>query len=342
MSHNALTSISIRNFTAFKELDLELSPGVNIFIGPNSTGKTLLLKLMYALCSSTQLKAKPVEQKLPAVFAPKGEHRKLIYRGSDSARVVLKVGSQSLEIEIQADPEGEGPLVFHGWGVSPPVQMNAVYIPTKEMLANAPGFRSLYQRYEIGFEEVFFDILDAAYSPLRRERPETIPDELLERLKTTLGGRVVVEGETFYLQTGEWRLPFGLLAEGLRKLGLLWLLIWNDSLAPGAILFWDEPDANLNPSLIGLVAEVILALQRVGVQVFLATHSYVVLKEFDLRTKRHDSVRYHSLYRDPRTGRIYCNSSDDYLAVEPNMLVDSLVSLYHRDVVRDFDERDAG
>ena len=44
-------------------------------------------------------------------------------------------------------------------------------------------------------------------------------------------------------------IEFTLLAEGLRKLGLLWLLIRNGSLKPGAVLFWDEPETNLNPKL---------------------------------------------------------------------------------------------
>ncbi len=340
MSAGALTSISIKNFTAFEQLDLELSPGVNIFIGPNSTGKTHLLKLMYSICSSTRPKAKPPEEKLLAVFAPRGEIAKLIHRGSDSARVALAMDGQVLEFELHTDPTGHGEPMFERWGGLSVAHRESVYIPAKEMLANAPGFRSLYQRYDIDFEEVYFDILEAAYSPLRRTSPETMPEPLLTRLKETLGGHVIVEGETFYLRKGEWRLPFGLLAEGLRKLGLLWLLVWNDCLKPGTFLFWDEPEANLNPSLIGLVVEVILQLQRVGVQALLATHNYVVLKEFDLRCRKDDLVRYHSLYRDVLSGRIFCKSTDEYVSLDPNDIVDTYVQLYERDVVRDF--REAG
>lgn len=51
------------------------------------------------------------------------------------------------------------------------------------------------------------------------------------------------------------------------------------------MLFWDEPEANLNPALMGDVIEVVLALQRLGVQVFMSTHNYVMLKELDLRTQ---------------------------------------------------------
>ena len=70
-------------------------------------------------------------------------------------------------------------------------------------------------------------------------------------------------------------IEFTLLAEGLRKLGLIWLLIQNGTLGNDSVLFWDEPETNLNPKLYRTVIETLLTLQRNGVQIFLATHDYV-------------------------------------------------------------------
>ena len=39
-----LTKIHLENFTAFKNLDVEFSPGINVFIGANGTGKTHIMK----------------------------------------------------------------------------------------------------------------------------------------------------------------------------------------------------------------------------------------------------------------------------------------------------------
>ena len=61
----------------------------------------------------------------------------------------------------------------------------------------------------------------------------------------------MLHGEEFFLNGEQGEIEFTLLAEGLRKLGLLWLLIRNGSLRPGAVLFWDEPETNLNPKLYG-------------------------------------------------------------------------------------------
>ena len=88
---------------------------------------------------------------------------------------------------------------------------------------------------------------------------------------------------------------------------------------------WDEPEANLNPRLIGTVVDILLELQRMGVQVFLATHDYVVLKEFDLRKKVDDAVRFHALFRDTETGAIAMHSTDDYLAIHPNAIADTFM-----------------
>jgi hypothetical protein len=73
MSANALTGISIKNFTAFEELDLDFSPGVNMFIGLSSAGKAHPVKLMYGVRSSPRLKNESPEEKSPAVFTPRGE-----------------------------------------------------------------------------------------------------------------------------------------------------------------------------------------------------------------------------------------------------------------------------
>jgi predicted ATPase len=128
-------------------------------------------------------------------------------------------------------------------------------------------------------------------------------------------------------------LEFTLLAEGHRKLALLVLLIQNGSLSPGSILFWDEPEANLNPVLMGQVVEAILELQRLGVQVFLATHNYVLLKEFDLRKKPEDSIRYISLFRDD-SGAVASHATDDYILIQPNPISDTFADLFERDMAR--------
>ena len=149
-----------------------------------------------------------------------------------------------------------------------------------------------------------------------------------------IGGEVVIEGEEFFVNTEHGLLEFTLLAEGFRKLGLLWLLIRNGSLQKGSVLFWDEPETNLNPKLLGTVIEVLMELQRNGAQIFLATHDYAVLEEIYLHQNEEDNVAFHSLYRDEETGEIACNTSNHYLGLHPNPIAEAWTSIYDRTIER--------
>jgi len=48
------------------------------------------------------------------------------------------------------------------------------------------------------------------------------------------------------------------------------------------VLFWDEPESNLNPRLIKTIASVLMDLSQHGVQVIIATHSLFLLREIEL------------------------------------------------------------
>ncbi len=211
--------------------------------------------------------------------------------------------------------------------------MASVYIPVKETLANAPGFRSLYANREVHFEEVYRDILDRAYLPPLRGPLDERRQRLLDILGKSIGGKVIVKNEEFFLRNKRGDLEFSLLAEGIRKLALIWVLIRNGSLQSGSTLFWDEPETNLNPKMFGVAIDALLELQRMGVQVFLATHDYVVLKEIDLRMKECDKALFHSFHRD-ESGDAVCRTADYYLGAFPNAIGDTLDSIYDRTIAR--------
>ncbi len=52
ITDNMLKSLSIKNFTVFADAITEFSPGFNIVIGDNATGKSHLLKLGYSVMRS--------------------------------------------------------------------------------------------------------------------------------------------------------------------------------------------------------------------------------------------------------------------------------------------------
>lgn len=72
------------------------------------------------------------------------------------------------------------------------------------------------------------------------------------------------------------------MSEGMRKFGMLQVLVANGVLREKGYLFWDEPEANLNPASVRVLAPLIAGLARRGTQVFLATHSLFLLRELQM------------------------------------------------------------
>ena len=329
-----LTKVKLENFTAFANLELEFSPGINVLVGANGTGKTHLLKVCYSACDVAKT-GDPFVEKLIRVFLPSGRAPgRLVKRqqGSHSGMVEIQRGNRKLVASFSSRARTQAAPTVSGadrWG-DPAIE--SVYIPVKEMLSNAPGFLALYAAREVHFEEVYADILYRAYLPRLRGPMDSQRRHLLSGLQKAMAGKVTVRNGEFFLRNQQGNLEFTLLAEGIRKLALLWLLIQNGALRNSSVLFWDEPETNLNPKLFRTVVNILLELQRAGVQIFLATHDYVILEELDLQMKSSDQVAFHSLYSE--NGEITCNTTNQYLSISPNAIADTFTDLYDRTIER--------
>lgn len=334
-----ITKVKFDNFTAFETLTMQFSPGINILIGENGTGKTHIMKALYAACSVIDVQStQTFEQKLRSVFLPNNIGR-MVHRSrgrhSGSVKVMRRDGEEPTErsISCQLSSLGKAEVKTVRWGDDR--RNPATYIPVKDMLANAPRFRALYSEKHIHFEEVYSDIIDKALQPVPKGKPSKERVKLLDILNKSISGKVVEKNETFYLRNRWGELEFTLLAEGLRKLGLLYVLIQNETLTNGSVLFWDEPEANLNPILSETVVRILIELQKMGVQIFIATHDYVLLKEFELAANNNNELLIHTLYRD-NDGIIRCSTTSDFEEVEPNAIDLAYQSLLDREINKAF------
>ena len=313
-----ITQLRLSNFTVFEEADLIFSPGLNVVIGENGTGKSHLLKLAYAIHSvsneesrkkMTELPTKSVFQprlaeKLTNVFRPDTLGR-LARRRQGRERCGIKANFQRQNLNIafdfayQSKSEVNISKIPTAW-----VEKSPAFFPTRELLTIYPKFVSLYEGRYLEFEETYRDTCLLLGSPALKGPRESKVRELLDPLERAMGGKIILDRSgRFYLNLpGRGNMEMPLVAEGLRKLGMVSRLIATGTLLDQGILFWDEPEANLNPRLICLVASTILDLSHNGIQVFVATHSLFLLKEFDILLAQQDYANVATRYFALRLG----------------------------------------
>ena len=65
---------------------------------------------------------------------------------------------------------------------------------------------------------------------------------------------------------------------------------------------------------------------------FLATHDYVVLKEFDLQSQDEDEIAYHSLYY--QDSEVVHDTVYEYLSIDNNAITQTFDDLYDRELDR--------
>ena len=118
-----------------------------------------------------------------------------------------------------------------------------------------------------------------------------------------------------------------MVAEGIRKMALLWQLVKNGTLEKGSILFWDEPESNINPSYISIIVELLLELQRKGVQVFVSTHDYMIASYFEVRKTKNDSIAFHSLSHASKSGELIYEKKEKFADLKNNSIVSAFDKL---------------
>ena len=76
-------------------------------------------------------------------------------------------------------------------------------------------------------------------------------------------------------------------SEGVKKLAILDTLLGNHYLDNKSVIFIDEPEAALHPQAISQFMKTIYVLSESGIQFFVSTHSYFVVKGLSLLATKH-------------------------------------------------------
>ncbi len=326
-----LRALEIKNFTVFEEAKLEFSPGLNVVIGENGTGKSHLLKLGYSmmqvsfesgLAGLVGSEQERITRQLLSVFQAEKLGNLISNRTRNSKGKIstfFKRDSENLadfnldSIDIGFDFEFQTRLVSWRRFTTASIVIRPLVIPTKEILSIYYGFAAALRNRELGFDSMYLELADAlALTPLKGEAAKPAKS-IIETLEKQMDGKVVVENGRFYISSDNLKLEMPLVAEGIRKIAMLAYLLMNGSLQKGTTLFWDEPETNLNPKMIRHLAETLVVLSSMGIQIVLATHSLFLLRELQIQLSLHPNVpaQFFALKREGKSVTVQQGNSID-------------------------------
>jgi energy-coupling factor transporter ATP-binding protein EcfA2 len=327
-----LKRITIRNLTVFPDADLRFGKNLNVIVGENGTGKTHLLKMAYSvLATSWEEGRKPnaspptktllqsrLADKLINVFRPESLGR-LASRRRGRARcdIGIECDTPAANISFSFATNSQKEVAIDK---SPDcwIESTPAYVPTRELLTIYPNFLSVYESHYLEFEETWRDTCRLLGEPLKRGPRDRSIDELLAPLEKAMDGKIVLDSNgRFYLNGPKGSIEMPLVAEGLRKFGMLARLIATGAILDNGYLFWDEPEANLNPRMVAKLADTIVRLSVSGVQVFIATHSLFLLRELEMLSTQKNLPHYSACF-------FGLHAVDDHVGIEQGPSIEDI------------------
>ena len=339
-----LNKATIKNFGPLPNGEYQFAPGLNVVVGENGLGKSQLLKLLYAVLKvnadakdfTKAALQKAYADKLVGVFRPDALGRLAKRKqGRERCEVRLEMDDSALSCAFGFASQAKSEVQLDKLPAKALEQAPA-YIPTRELVTLCPWFGPLYDNFHLRFEESWRDTVSLLGAPSVTGAREKNAAELLKPLEEAMGGKVVVDSGTgeFYLSIpGEGNMEMPLVAEGLRKLAMLARLISTGALLDKGYLFWDEPETNMNPKLIKVLARSILTLCQQGIQVFIATHSYFLLKELDLLSRQYSvEQRFLSLVATGPDRVVTLQQASRLLDLETVVALDEELAQYDREL----------
>lgn len=271
---------------------------INLILGENSTGKTFLLKALYsAIRSHEEANKGNSNQDFSEVLSDKLYWTFQVDKIGD---IVTKGDSKRLSASISFDDNSS--LAF-SFGkdttkkITPELnnltkrESNSVFLPPKEVLSLMNVIdKSTNHDKVFGFDATYADLVAALRLPTQKGRNHDAFASSRKQLEDMFFGKV-----EFDLGRNEWvykkgNTKFSIMsaAEGVKKIAILDTLLGNRYLNNDSIVFIDEPESALHPTAIIKLLEIVAVLAQAGIQFFLATHSYYVIKKLALIANHND------------------------------------------------------
>ncbi len=323
----------IHNFGPLEDIEEGLA-NINLIIGKNACGKTFLLKILYsAIRSIEEYRRGKDRRRINEIISEKLYWTFQINHLND----LVRKGSDSLSFSLTNESENE---FWYKFGSSteriiqkvtntfPRRDANSLFIPAKEILSL---FHVVKKSRDIdrmfGFDDTYLDLVRAIeIDPMKGKNYENFSSSR-KKLEKMLNGKIVFEKNEWMYKQGNTRFPIHTTSEGIKKIAIFDRLLCNRYLSPESIVFIDEPEDALHPSMMSAFLEIVAMLALEGIQFFIASHSYFVIKKLALlaREKKQEIITI-SFEQDK------INISDLHDGMPDNPIIDESIRLYEQEV----------
>ena len=286
-----IQSVEAKNYGPIRDINLEKLGSINLFIGPNRSGKSILLKAMYCAQRTIELTGRGKNISLDKdILADKlywtFQIEKIgnIVRKPDTGPLVFTLkenNGNKFSYSFGADTEKK---IIKLENNCSPRSSNSIFIPAKEVLSLLDVIKNNREmKMEFGFDETYSDLASALTLSAKGSIPELFK-EIRGRLENAINGKIVYSKEKKMWQYVQGKAAFEINAtsEGTKKIAIFDTLIANHFLTKESIVFVDEPESGLHPGVLIELLDIIATLAEYGVQFMIASHSYFVIKKLYL------------------------------------------------------------
>jgi AAA15 family ATPase/GTPase len=286
-----LTRMEIHNFGPLAKIIWNKLGKINLVIGGNGAGKTFLLKSLYTgLRTLEEYKRGSNPRSAADILLDK---LYWTFQADKVGDLVRKGAGDGLSFKFWVDDQE----FSYGFGKDttkqiqllenhvPPRSSNSIFLPAKEVLSLQPIIlRSRDTELEFGFDDTYLDLARALRQSTKKGNNFSEFATSRKNLEAILGGKIEYDekAERWQFKKGGQRFPIGVAAEGIKKIAILDTLLGNRYLDLESIIFIDEPESALHPSALSQLLDIVATLAEGGIQFFLASHSYFVLKKLYL------------------------------------------------------------
>lgn len=291
--------VKLNHFGPLAHIDWPALGRINLVIGGNGCGKTFLLKAIYASLRTLEEYKRGNEQRSAAeILADKlhwtfqaGKIGDLVSKGADAPlSSTLTIDGKDFSYSFGKDTSKQ---ISSLENQVPPRASNSIFLPAKEVLSLHQIILDSREDKKFGFDDTYFDLAKALRRSTTRGNNYKEFAQSRQQLEGILGG--VIEYDEASLSwlfvKGRHKFPIGVTAEGIKKIAILDTLLGNRYLNTNSVVLIDEPESALHPTAISKLLDIVAMLAERGIQFFLASHSYFVVKKlFLLAQERNWSI----------------------------------------------------